>query len=142
MVAGEVKNLADEVKNLVAAVEASIANVEDDTDKLNLNIDTSQQALERNLEKVNITYEMFDKITEAAEGATAVQSEISDVIDNSKTALHSVNTFFDKTKEQYQEVMKHIDYASNLGTTKSAMFEDVDNMLSQIPPIINEYSHS
>lgn len=108
VVAGEVKNLADEVKNLVAAVEASIANVEDDTDKLNLNIDTSQQALERNLEKVNITYEMFDKITEAAEGATAVQSEISDVIDNSKTALHSVNTFFDKTKEQYQEVMKHM----------------------------------
>ena len=138
VVAGEVKNLADEVMKLVAAVETSIADVEQDTDKLHSDIDTSQQALGQSIEKVNETYEMFDKITEAAEGATAVQTEIASVIDNSKIALQSVNTFFDKTKEQYQEVMNHISYASKLGTTKSAMFEDVDNMLSQIPPMLEE----
>lgn len=138
VVAGEVKNLADEVMKLVAAVETSIADVEQDTDKLHSDIDTSQQALGQSIEKVNETYEMFDKITEAAEGATNVQSEISDVIDESKIALQSVNTFFDKTKEQYQEVMNHINYASKLGTTKSVMFEDVDNMLSQIPPMLEE----
>ncbi|MCI8338010.1 MAG: chemotaxis protein [Lachnospiraceae bacterium] len=139
VVAGEVKNLADEVMKLVAAVETSIADVEQDTDKLHTDIDTSQQALGQSIEKVNETYEMFDKITEAAEGATTVQTEIASVIDNSKIALQSVNTFFDKTKEQYQEVMNHINYASKLGTTKSAMFEDVDNMLSQIPPMLEEY---
>ena len=48
--------------------------------------------------------------------------------------------FFDKIRGQYQEVVKHIDHASNLGTTKSAMFEDIDNMLSQIPPIIEDYN--
>ena len=123
---------------LVAAVETSIADVEQDTDKLHSDIDTSQQALGQSIEKVNETYEMFDKITEAAEGATTVQTEISSVIDDSKLALQSVNTFFDKTKELYQEVMNHINYASKLGTTKSAMFEDVDNMLSQIPPMLEE----
>ena len=46
--------------------------------------------------------------------------------------------FFDEIKVQYQEVVKHIRYASSLGTTKSAMFEDIDNMLSQIPPIIRD----
>ena len=30
--------------------------------------------------------------------------------------------------------------ASKLGTTKSAMFEDIDNMMGQIPPIIKEYT--
>lgn len=139
VVAGEVKNLADEVMKLVAAVETSIADVEQDTDKLHSDIDTSQQALGQSIEKVNETYDMFDKITEAAEGATTVQTEIASVIDNSKIALQSVNTFFDKTKEQYQEVMSHISYASKLGTTKSAMFEDVDNMLSQIPPMLEEH---
>lgn len=139
VVAGEVKNLAEEVKNLVAAVEASIAEVEQDTDKLHSDIETSQLALGQSIDKVNDTYEMFHQITEAAEGATDVQTEISNVIDDSRVALHTVNTFFDKTKEQYQEVMDHINRASNLGTMKSAMFEDVDNMLSQIPPIINEY---
>ena len=34
--------------------------------------------------------------------------------------------------------MKHIQKASSLGTTKSSMFEDVDNMLSQVPAIIQD----
>lgn len=140
VVAGEVRNLADEVKNLVAAVEASIAEVEQDTDKLHSDIEASQLALGQSIEKVNDTYQMFDQITEAAEGATTVQSEISNVIDDSRAALQTVNTFFNKTKDQYKEVMDQINRASKLGTTKSAMFEDVDNMLSQIQPIINEYN--
>lgn len=139
IVAMEVKGLADEIKELVAAVETTIAEVEQDTDKLHTDMETSQLALGQSIEKANDTYQMFHEITEAAEGATDVQTEISNVIDDSKTALHTVNTFFDKTKEQYQEVMNHIDLARNLGTLKSAMFEDLDNMLSQIPPIIKEY---
>lgn len=136
VVAREVKNLADEVMNLVAAVEANIADVEQGTDKLRSDINTSHQALEQSLEKVNGTYETFDKITDAAEGATTVQSEISNVIDDSRIALQNVNSFFDQIKDQYREVMNHIVLASKLGTTKSAMFEDVDNMLSQIPPML------
>ena len=88
------------------------------------------------MEKVNDTYEMFDKITQAAEGASSVQSEISGVIGNSRTALQVLCGFFDKIRGQYQEVIKHIRHASDLGTTKSAMFEDIDHMMSQIPPII------
>lgn len=49
-----------------------------------------------------------------------------------------IYNFFDEIKMQYQEVVKHIDRASRLGTTKSAMFEDIDNMLSQIPVIIKD----
>lgn len=139
IVAMEVKSLADEVKDLVAAVETTIAEVEQDTNKLHTDMETSQLALGQSIEKVNDTYQMFHEITEAAEGATDVQNEISSVINDSKASLHAVNTFFDKTKEQYQEVMNHIDLARNLGTLKSAMFEDLDNMLSQIPPIIEEY---
>lgn len=139
VVAREVKTLADEVKTLVGAVETSISDVENGTGKLRSDMNTSQHALGQSLEKVDETSEMFDKITEAAEGATNVQSEISSVIDESKLALNTVNDFFDQIKDQYREVMKHINYASKLGTTKSAMFEDVDNMLSQIPPMLKEY---
>lgn len=139
VVAREVKSLADEVKTLVGAVEASISDVERGTQKLRSDMDTSQQALGQSLGKVDETYDMFDKITDAAEGATSVQEEISGVIADSKSALQTVNNFFDQIKEQYREVMKNINHASKLGTTKSAMFEDVDNMLSQIAPMIKEY---
>ncbi|MCI9163536.1 MAG: chemotaxis protein [Lachnospiraceae bacterium] len=138
VVASEVKKLADEIKDLTALVDSSINDVEQGTDKLNTSIHTSKQALGHSMEKVNETYEMFDKITQAAEGAASVQSQISGVIGDSRSALQILCGFFDKIKDQYQEVVKHINHASYLGSTKSAMFEDIDNMMSQIPPIIHE----
>lgn len=138
VVAVEVKKLADQIKDLASEVDLGLRDVEKGTDKLSDSIDTSRQALGQSLYKVQETYEMFDKITRAAEGATSVHSQISDVIGESRSALGALCGFFDKIKEQYQEVVKHISRASRLGTTKSAMFEDIDNLLSQISPIIKE----
>ena len=138
VVAAEVKKLADEIKDLAAEVGSGLQNVEQGTDKLNESIDTSRQALGKSLDKVQETYEMFDKITQAAEGATTVHSQITEVIGESRTALGILCGFFDKIKGQYQEVVKHIHLAGSLGTTKSAMFEDIDNLLSQVGPIIKE----
>jgi methyl-accepting chemotaxis protein len=69
----------------------------------------------------------------------SVQSGIADVIGQSQQELQVLCQFFDQIKEQYQVVIKHIDSASRLGTTKSAMFEDMDNMISQLPPLIQDY---
>lgn len=138
IVAVEVKNLADQIKELVSAVDDSITDVEGGTDRLHTSIGNSQNALDENMEKVNDTYQMFDHISEAAEGATAVQTEISNVISDSRAALQSVHEFFFRTKKQYEEVVRNIEHANRLGTTKSAMFEDMDNMLSQIGPMIEE----
>lgn len=138
IVAVEVKSLADQIKELVSAVDDSITDVENGTDRLHTSIGNSQNALDENMEKVNDTYQMFDHISEAAEGATAVQTEISNVISDSRAALQSVHEFFFRTKKQYEEVIRNIEHANRLGTTKSAMFEDMDNMLSQIAPMIEE----
>ena len=139
VVAEEVKHLADEIKNLVGAVDIGINDVEQGTDKLSASIANSLRALDLSLGKVDETYNVFDQITQAAEGASTVQTEISGVIDDSKSSLEALCGYFEQTKAQYQEVVRHINYANSLGTTKSAMFEDVDNMLSQIPPLIREY---
>lgn len=140
VVAGEVKSLSDEIKNLVAAVDSSIDDVEQGTDRLSNSIHSSHEALGQSLAKVDDTYEMFDNITEAADGAQTVQDEISQVIDESRNKLQTMSLFFEQLKNQYQEVMQHINTASKMGTTKSAMFEDIDNMMSQIPPIIDDYT--
>lgn len=83
---------------------------------------------------------MFENITQAAENATTVQTEINGVISQSKESLQTLCEYFEKIKRQYQEVVTHINRASRLETTKSSMFEDVDNMLSQIPVIIKDYT--
>lgn len=139
VVAVEVKALAEEIKKLVAEVNASISDVENGTEQLNASISTSQQALEESLGKVDDTYAMFDKITEAAEGATGVQDEIARAIDESDQGLAALQEFFERTKGKHEDVLRYIESASKLGTTKSTMFEDVDNLLSQIPPIIEDY---
>lgn len=140
VVAVEVKKLADEIKGLTKEVSSGIQEVEQGTDQLNSRINISQDALEESLNKVQETYDMFDEITQAAEGATTVHTGISDVIDQSKSRLQILCGFFDQIKNQYQEVVKHINKAARLGTTKSAMFENVENLMSQIPPIIKDYT--
>ena len=139
VVAVEVKKLADEIKELTGEVDAGIHDVELGTEQLNSSIVTSQQALGASICKVNETYEMFDEITRSAESATTVHTEISGVIDQSKSALQRLCDFFVQVKDQYQVVVKHINQASALGTTKSTMFEDIDNMMGQVPPMIKEY---
>lgn len=140
VVAVEVKKLADEIKDLTGEVDAGIHDVEQGTDQLSGSIDVSEQALEESLVKVDETYEMFDEIIKSAEGASTVHTEITRVIDDSKTALQLLCGFFEQLRSRYQEVVNHIDRADKLGTTKSTMFEDIDNMMSQIPPIIKEYT--
>ena len=132
------KELADEIKGLAGEVDDGIRDVESGTSQLSGSIMASQQALAHNFDPVNSTYESFHKITETAEGAASVQTAISDVIEESRGELQVIYNFFDDIKLQYQEVVKHIDRASRLGTTKSAMFEDIDNMLSQIPLIVKD----
>jgi len=138
VVATEVKKLADEIKFLAKDVDQGVYAVESGTNELNASIHTSRQALSHNMEMVDETRVMFDSITQAADGAIQVQTEISHVIDDSRRALHILRGFFDQIRTQYQGVVKHIRNASHLGTTKSTMFEDVDNLLSQIPPVIRE----
>ena len=96
------------------------------------------QALGQGFDTVANTSHSFAQITEAADGASSVHDEISNVIVESQGKLQMLSHYFDKIKYQYQEVVKHINRASSLGTTKSTMFEDMNNILSQIEPLIRD----
>ena len=138
VVAAKVKELAEEIKGLASEVNTGIHAVECNTNQLNESILASQQSLGKGSALVSSTEDAFHKITSASEGTVSVQQEIASVIDASQGELQQICQFFDSIKLRYQEVVKHIESASRLGTTKSAMFEDMDNMLSQIPPILKE----
>lgn len=142
VVAEEVKNLADEIKNLVSAVDESIGDVEQGTDKLNSSIFASKEAMGKSMENVDATYRVFDKITDAAGGAGNVQDQIAEAIHVTSSELDVVNRTITATGNQYQKLLSHIEKANELGTTKSSLFEDMDNMLSQIAPMVEEFRKS
>ena len=138
VVATQVKQLAEEIKSLSAEVNSGVSDVEVRAGELNQSILTSQETLGQGVGIVSQTGESFQRITTAAEGAVSVQTEISGVILTSQQELQSIRQFFEGIMDKYQEVVKHIDRASRLGTTKSTMFEDMDNMISQLPPLVRD----
>ena len=138
VVATQVKKLAEEIQSLAGEVDSGVNEVETRANELSGSISVSQQTLGQNAGIVALTEGSFEKITAAAEGAVSVQSGISGVIDASQNELLVLCQFFDHIKIQYLEVVKHIEFASQLGTTKSTMFEDIDNIISQIPPFVRE----
>ncbi len=138
VVANEVKALSDGIKELVATVDRSISNVESGTEKLSFSIAASQDALGQNMENMDTAYQVFDKITEAASGTSETQNRITDAISDSQQVLSGVSDSFLAAEEHLKTVLSHIQRANELGTTKSSMFEDMDNMISQIAPIAKE----
>lgn len=138
VVASNVKELAEEIKSLAAEVDAGIRQVETGFNQLNDSIQASQQALGAGMGAVTGASDAFGQITAAAEGASAVQTEIAGVIAFSNQQLQTICQFFDSIKLQYQKVVQHIKKASALGATKSAMFEDMDNITCQLPPIVRD----
>ena len=40
--------------------------------------------------------------------------------------------------KQYDALVVQLDRVNNLGTTKSSVFEHIDNLVSQIEPIVKE----
>lgn len=119
VVAVQVKELAEEIKELAGEVNAGVGEVESRASQLSGSITMSQQTLGQGVGIVAQTNESFQKITAAAEGAASVQSEISGVINASQQNLQIICQFFDEIKGRYQEVVRHIDQASRLGTTKA-----------------------
>lgn len=138
VVANEVKNLAEEIKTLVSTVEGSISEVERGTTQLNNNIEESQSVFGKNVEDADVAYGVFEQIIKAADGAKEVQEEIGEVTQSSEKRLSDVKDCFDDQEQQLQKVLAHIERANDLGTTKSSMFEDMNNLVSQLAPIAKD----
>ena len=138
VVASEVKNLAEEIKTLVSTVDGSISEVERGTTQLNNNIEESQSVFGKNVEDAYSAYGVFEQIIKAADAAKEVQEEIGEVTQSSEKRLSDVKDCFDDQEQQLQKVLAHIERANDLGTTKSSMFEDMNNLVSQLAPIAKD----
>ena len=108
VVAAQVKKLAEEIKGLAGEVDSGIDQVEERAGELSGSLSASQQVLGQGTSIVGAAEGSFQRINAAAEGAVEVQSGITGVIASSQQELQSLCQFFDRIKDQYQEVVKHI----------------------------------
>ncbi len=138
VVAEEVKKLAEQIHVLVDAVGVSISKAGEESDRMSRGINNSMEAMEQSLKDVDATYQTFDDIRASARGSDVVQDEISKAAENAEKELSGIGNSFDMLNRSYDDLVSHINRVNDLGTTKSGMFENMDNLLSQIMPILNE----
>ena len=138
VVAVEVKNLAEEIKNLVSTVEEDLHRVKEGTDELNASIEDTMQILANNVESVNEAHTTFDHITEVASGTEDVRREITDEASEAERDIRNADASFSMVESQYGTLQGHIHAASDLGTQKSSLFENMENMLSQLQPLVED----
>ncbi len=138
VVATEVRELADEIKVMISQVNASIDAAGQESEKLSASMEHSIAAMDRSLQEVDETKETFAEIIESANGANAVQEEISDTANTASNELIKIGNSFSDINAKYDDLVNQLDRVNALGTTKSSVFEHIDNLVSQIPPIVKD----
>jgi methyl-accepting chemotaxis protein len=138
VVATEVRELADEIKVMINQVNASIDAAGQEREKLSASMSNSIAAMDRSLREVDETKETFAEIIESANGANAVQEEIADTADTASSELIKIGNSFSDINDKYDALTSQLDRVNALGTTKSSVFEHIDNLISQIPPIVKD----
>ncbi|MBQ5312110.1 MAG: chemotaxis protein [Oscillospiraceae bacterium] len=136
VVAGEVKNLADEIKLLVSDVDNNIRDIGEGTERMNTVISSADSSFRESIGETARTKDSFERISDAVAKTETVERGISAAAATAAAELGQVNSSFEQIERNYMDVSKHITKANDLGTTKGAAFECIDNMASQIRPYV------
>ena len=137
VVAEEVRKLADEIKVLIDQVNASISNVGEESDKLTESMRASVESLDASLENVDETYATFDEIIASADRSGEVQEEIVNASQEAGEKIEALEKRFDLINSDCDKLLGQIGRVNDLGTTKSGIFEGIDNLVSQITPLVS-----
>ncbi|MBR1860777.1 MAG: hypothetical protein IJ796_02795 [Lachnospiraceae bacterium] len=135
VVAEEVRKLADQIKVLIDEVNASIANVGNESNRLSQNMSESIGALEKNLTGVDETYATFDEIIESANASDEVQEKIEEASENARGQLSGIGSSIDSINASCDDMLEQLKEVNKYGTTKSGIFENIDNLVMQLEPI-------
>ena len=136
VVAEEVRKLADQIKVLIDEVNASIANVGNESNRLSQNMSESIGALEKNLTGVDETYATFDEIIESANASDEVQEKIEEASENARGQLSGIGSSIDSINASCDDMLEQLKEVNKYGTTKSGIFENIDNLVMQLEPIV------
>lgn len=137
VVANQVSDLAAKIKELIAVVNTSIERVENDTKELNTSMGNSKSALEETVKNVEQTDDYFNEVIAKTGAVDKVQKEINTNIEASKTELQNVEDYIVMSKKHYDEVVDYITAVQESDNKKTAIYEDIRNILQQLEPLSN-----
>lgn len=135
VVAEEVRKLSDAIKTLVYQVHESIEDVEKSSNQMTASITNSEEALATSVNSVDATYESIDGIVASAEGVGNVQMIIKNAADESGKELSELDSSFKDLEDEFSRVSKNIDTATAVGSTKSVVYDKLEDAISKMHEI-------
>ncbi len=138
VVAEEVSKLADEIKIMITQVNQSIDNAGGESERLTASMNASIASIDRSMANVEETYATFDDIIESASRTEDVQKEIIESTSNAGEHLTAIEGRADDINNECDRLRSQLVRVNDLGTAKSGLFEDIDNLVSQVKPIVSE----
>ena len=138
VVADEVRKLAEEIRVLTDEVNLSLKAVDDQSALFSKGMEESVRAMDMSLESVNETHDTFESIMETADSSRQVQESITSTANSANEELSRVSGNFEIMNQNYDTLMGHIKRANDLGTFKSSVFENLDNLVIQIMPTLKD----
>ena len=138
VVADQVRKLAEQINTLSADVEGSLKEARAETGNFSNNISLSVEALDKSMQDVDEANATFGEIVESANQTDQVQDAIAESAQAADKDFGDISKAYDALNRNYEDLMNHIERVNDLGTSKSGVFEDMDNMVSQIIPILED----
>lgn len=138
VVAEEVRKLADEIKVLIEQVNKSIATVDVESEKMSRSIQVSLDNLDSSLATVDEAYVTFENIITSTGKSDEVQESIRVATDEASEQIGVIENKFDDINNDCNRLMVQLEKVNSLGTTKSGVFENIDNLVSQLDPIVKD----
>ncbi len=131
VVAVEVKDLAGEIKVMVGTIEETIRKVNKYTAQFDKSINTTTEALDKNLKNVESAGVVIQKINETAAGTRNLQESITTATRDADESLKQVDKGFDQITRQLDKVGGHISRATELGEDRKDLFDKISSTLAE-----------
>ena len=138
VVAEECRKLADEIKVLIEQVNKSIATVDVESEKMSESIQLSLDHLDGSITTVDEAYVTFENIITSTSKTDEVQESIRVATGEASEQIGIIENKFDDINKDCDRLMGQLEKVNALGTTKSGVFENIDNLVSQIDPILHD----
>ncbi|MGN0435792.1 MAG: methyl-accepting chemotaxis protein [Wujia sp.] len=138
VVATQVSTLSTEIKKLVDTVNANMAMLSQDAEELNQYLEKASQMLNKEQEQVSKTNVLFNNIKTSVGGLMNVQAAISEYVEDCNNTADMIQRDILQAKDSYIGVSENINQLSSDLTKKNVLYEDMNNFLEQINPIVEE----
>lgn len=140
VVANEINSLASNTKVLVEQINGTMAKVESRENKLLESFDSMNLLVDNNVESAKDTQSAITNFNKIAHNVKEKTERTVQNVLHAQTEAESIQTEISHEKNMYADLDETLFKLKKQLSRKSVLFEDVNNVLRQLPYVCEEYN--